>query len=269
MKASQREVLMDPRGWKRMGSRKTFNLNELGPEDEQTTFYKESEWLNEEGIHQRFLVTYSLKYKYYLQSIRAHQIHREDKKIKTYSQFNKKGPHDPKRFVKEVRVTESGEVADKIHLGLDQERIDHEAKFDGFYCISTDYECSPEMLIKIIARRQKIEETFRIMKDEMKARPVYLQRDNRIKAHFLTCFLAMLVYRILEDKLHHQYTVDEIIQTLKEMNVLNQKDLGYQPCYTRTRLTDSLHEAFGFRTDWEFITGKRMKEIIKKSHNPK
>ena len=113
--------------------------------------------------------------------------------------------------------------------------------------------------------RWEIEESFRIMKNDFLSRPAYLSRSDRLKAHFMTCFIALLVYRILERKLGNKYTCDEIISTLISMRVKAEKDIGYSPAYTRTDLTDALHEAAGFRTDYEITRKKAMQGIIRHS----
>ena len=113
--------------------------------------------------------------------------------------------------------------------------------------------------------RWEIEESFRIMKSEFEARPVYLKRDDRIKAHFTTCFIALLIYRILECKLDSQFTCDEIISTLRKMRVTSIGNEGYVPSYTRTKLTDALHEYAGFRTDYELIKKRTIKGICRHS----
>ena len=102
------------------------------------------------------------------------------------------------------------------------------------------------------------------MKSEFKARPVYLSRDDRIKAHFTTCFISLILYKYLEKELNSEYTVNEIIDTLKEMNLTQDKN-NYFPSYTRTELTDRLHETFGFRTDYEVSTYQQIKKIINKT----
>ena len=109
--------------------------------------------------------------------------------------------------------------------------------------------------------RWEIEECFRIMKSEFLARPVHLSRDDRIRAHFLTCFIALLLLRILEHKTDHQFTYPEIIDCLSEMDFTIIKEAGYIPSYTRTDLTDKLHDSLGFRTDYEIITPETMKKI--------
>lgn len=123
-------------------------------------------------------------------------------------------------------------------------------------------------IISVNQKRWEIEECFRIMKSEFNARPVYLSRDDRIKAHFTTCFLALLIYRFLEKKLEDKFTCSEIIQGLVDMNFFELKGEGYTPSYTRTDFTDSLHDAFGFRTDYEIITSFQMKKIIKLTKKP-
>lgn len=129
--------------------------------------------------------------------------------------------------------------------------------------LTTNLEDNPVEIIKINKQRWEIEENFRIMKSDFEARPVYVQRDDRIKAHFLTCYISLLVYRLLEKKLKEEFTCNQILETLREMNMtLLSKDSGYIPSYQRTKLTDALHNAFGFRTDFEFISKASMRSII-------
>ena len=166
-------------------------------------------------------------------------------------------------------MTEAGEKAE-IHFYLDEEKIAEEAKFDGFYAVCTDLmDDDPAEIIKISEKRWQIEECFRIMKTEFSARPVYVQREDRIKAHFLICFLALLIYRLLEKKLDKKYTCREILSTLKEINFASIEGQGFMPLYTRTKLTDDLHEACGFRTDYQLISKNKMRTIQKNSKGKK
>ena len=146
-----------------------------------------------------------------------------------------------------------------------QERVDEEAMYDGFYAVCTDLDDTVDNIVKINQYRWKIEECFRIMKTDFESRPVYVSLQDRIKAHFITCYLALIVYRYLEKKLGNKYTTTEILETLRDMEVLEVAGEGYIPAYTRTDLTDALHEAFGFRTDYSIMSTKKMKEIIKES----
>ena len=120
-------------------------------------------------------------------------------------------------------------------------------------------------ILKVSEGRWQIEECFRILKTDFSARPVYLQDENRIKAHFLICFLALLSYRILEKKLDYKYTCEEILDTLKSMNFAEIQEQGFIPLYKRSKLTDGLHDACGFHTDYQFITKSQLKTIQKKS----
>ena len=147
---------------------------------------------------------------------------------------------------------------------MDYKKINDEAIYDGLYAVCTNLEDDVMDIIIVNKRRWEIEESFRIMKTEFKARPVYLSREDRIKAHFTTCFLALVIYRYLEKALNEQYTVSQIVETLRTMSCIK-KDNDYIPSYKRTILTDSLHEIFGFRTDYEILSEKNIKNIIKQT----
>ena len=156
-------------------------------------------------------------------------------------------------------------MASETIYDLNQNAINKEEKFDGFYGVCTNLNDDVSEIIKINKRRWEIEESFRIMKSEFKARPVYLKRDDRITAHFITCFLALIIFRYLEKELNEEYTVSEIIDVLKNYNFLQSLGDGYIPTYTRTDLTDDLHEKFNFRADYEIVSDKKMKKICKDS----
>ena len=162
------------------------------------------------------------------------------------------------RFVKRTTVTKDGEIAEKTVYGLDQEQIEKEAMYDGFYAVVTNLEGDVGDIIRINQQRWEIEENFRIMKDELGSRPAFVRREDRIKAHFL------IIYRLLEKKIGNRFTCDQIIQTLRAMNMtFLSAASSYIPSYTRTELTDALHQSFGFRTDYEIITKASMRTIIK------
>ena len=175
--------------------------------------------------------------------------------------------NDPKRFIKTLNVTSDGEIAEKTIYTIDQSIIDEEAKYDGLYAVCTNLEDSVEDIIKVNHRRWEIEESFRIMKTDFKSRPVFHSNDEMIKAHFLTCFLALVVYRYVEKNLDEKYTAPEIIDTLRDMNLKLENDNSYIPNYIRTNLTDALHNKFGFRTDFEVISEKNIKKILRQTKN--
>ena len=251
--------------WKLSGDKKTYNLDKIGENEElykDKIFYKER-WINENGLEQKLIVTYSIKYRNYQKQIRNSQIERAQQAINNKNiKLDKCNPNDYKRFVKKTSITGDGEIADTKILSLNHEQIEKEEQFDGFYGVCTNLEDGAEEIIKVNQRRWEIEECFRIMKSEFKARPVYLQRDDRITAHFTTCFLSLVLYRFLEKRLEEKYTCSEIIETIRNMNLYKANELGYLPAYTRTDMTDLLHDKFNFRTDNEITKNSKMKKIL-------
>ena len=213
-------------------------------------------------LEQQLIVTYSIKYRNYLRSVRSRQVERAKKAVEAGAKtVERKRQNDPKRFIKADHATQDGEAAEYTAYYIDENAIAQEEKYDGFYAVYTSLEDGVESIIKVNRRRWEIEECFRIMKSEFQARPVYLKLQDRIVAHFITCFISLILYRYLEKKLDNRYSVGQIIDTLQEMNFIKYEGKGYQPTYTRTELTDALHEAFGFCTSKEIVPVKKMKKI--------
>jgi transposase len=268
LKNHLKDWALSPEDWRLCGDNKTYNLNELDDiEDLDKVFYKER-WIKENGLEQKLLVTYSIKYRNYHRKIRNSQIERALKVIKNPAKLKKSNQNDYKRLIKSTNFTHDGEIAKKVSYNIDTNLILKEEAFDGFYAVCTNLEDDAEDIVKVNRRRWEIEESFRIMKSEFKARPVFLSRDDRIEAHFTTCFLSLVIYRLLEKKLDEKYTCNEIIDNLRDMNFNEIKAEGYVPSYTRTDFTDDLHDAFGFRTDYEIVTLKEMKKIFKATKKP-
>lgn len=256
-------------GWSLDGLQGKFDIakieetEELKEKYKDCTFYKER-WIKEDDLEQKLIVTYSLKYKEYQRYIRSRQIERASKLIKSRpSSLKKHHKNDFKRFITKTNVTEDGEIAENEVYSISQEIISIEEAYDGFYAVCTNLEDDAPAITKINHNRWKIEECFRLLKTDFRARPVYLSRDDRIKAHFTTCFLALTLYRYLEKGLKEEFTSTEIISQLRGMNFYSAPGEGYIPTYTRTDFTDALHEAFGFRTDYQIVTTKQMKKIFK------
>ena len=153
-------------------------------------------------------------------------------------------------------------VANEKTYSINDDLIKEEEKYDGYYALSTNLVGNVDDILKITKGRWEIEESFRIMKSDFLARPVNLSREDRIKAHFMTCFIALLIYRILEKKLDYKYTTREILDTLRTMNVTELKGNGYIPSYERTDITDFIHEKYNFYSDTEIITYKKIKKIF-------
>ena len=264
---------LDPSGWHLSGDKKEYNIKEIENDEKSLELYKDriffkDRWIKENGLEQKLIVTYSLKYKNYQRQIRNSQIERAKVAIANKSfKLDKCNQNDFKRFIKKTNITKEGEIAEKKILSLNIDTIQKEEKFDGFYGVCTNLDDEPEEIIKVNQRRWEIEESFRIMKSEFKARPVYLSRDDRITAHFTTCFLSLVILRFLEKMLDEKYTTSKIIDCLREMNFTESIGNGYIPTYTRTDLTDNLHEKFGFRTDYQITTKTNLKKILKKIKN--
>ena len=265
LKKHLKDWALDPTGWSVSGDYKKYDISKLEETDEikNKVFYKKRA-IKENGLEQYLIVTYCLKYKNYQQRIRNNQIERAKKAIESKSiKLDKCNQNDYKRFVTKTSVTKDGEIAEGKILSLNLEQIEKEEQFDGFYGVCTNLEDDAEEIIKVNQRRWEIEESFRIMKSEFKARPVYLSRDDRITAHFTTCFLSLVLHRYLEKILDEKYTASEIIDTLRDMNLVKNCDEGYIPAYTRTDITDELHNKFNFRTDYEIIKNSNIKKFLK------
>lgn len=266
--------VFEPDGWKLPGSKKNYDISKLENIIEKSNsinksklyskvFFKER-WIKENGLEQRIIVTYSLKYRDYQRSIRNSQIKRAEKLIDSNpKKIGKPKQNDFKRFINKTNCTDDGEIAENELYSINKVIIQKEESFDGFYAVCTNLEDDVSEIIKVNHRRWEIEECFRIMKSEFKARPVYLRNDDRIKAHFITCFTSLIIYRLLEKKLDEKFTCHNIITELQEMYFKENKGNGYEPIYTRTDFTDALHAAFGFHTDYQIVTSKQMKKILK------
>ena len=272
LKKDLKKWCLDPEGWKLEGDGREYNISELedSPEERNKIYYKQRfiEGYDKErdiSFDQVLIVSYSLKYKSYQQKIRDRQVERAKKYIEHPSRIDRKRQNDAKRFITKTSFNSDGEIAENTLYELDEKAVADEAQYDGFYAVCTNLDDDPADIVKINRGRWEIEESFRIMKSEFEARPVYLQRDDRIEAHFLTCFIALLIYRILEKKLNEAFTCQDIIRTLRGMNMRKIGNSGYIPTYTRTKLTDSLHGYAGFRTDYEITTPKSMAGIIRRT----
>ena len=276
------EWSLDTKGWRIVEygkdgstglSSDEYDLSTLDSSQYRDVLFCRDRWIKVgkkgEELEQRMIVTFSFKYRDYLRYTRNKQIARAERIIeKGYAGKYAKSQNDPKRFITSESCTADGEVAEHVSYALNQEMIEQEERFDGFYAICTDLEDAPGDIIHINGGRWIIEDCFRITKTDFEARPVYLRRDDRITAHFLTCFLALLIYKYLAKKVNRggrYFSPSEIISTLQDMNFLSVAGEGYVPTYTRTDLTNNLHGSAGFRTDTQIVPKQKMKTIITES----
>lgn len=269
LKKADKEWALKKSGWRIVGKNKFINLDELLKDQEaiekhyNTIFYKEMPFQESTIKDQRLIVTYSLKYHYYLAKIRNRQIDKAKRQIENKKIKEKLNSHDYRRFIQKIKTTHDGEIAEETYLSLNEQLINEESQYDGFYAVCTNLDDNVESIVTLNKKRWKIEESFRIIKTDFKARPVYLQRDDRIEAHFLTCFISLLIQRIIEKRLEEKYTTHEIIKTLRDFKFYEVKGEGYAPTYIRTKLTDDLHSISGFNTSYEIVNQTKMKKIIK------
>lgn len=274
LKAHLKKWALSPVGWKLPGSEKSYDISKIDEMIDKAkdnrkikskVFFKER-WIKENDFEQRLIITYSIKYRDYQREIRNSQIERAQKVIATNpTKIKRCNQNDYKRFIRKTNFTPDGEVAEKEIYSIASALIQKEEVFDGFYGVCTNLEDDVSEIIKINHRRWEIEECFRIMKSEFKARPVYLSKDDRIVAHFTTCFISLIIYRLLEKRLNENFTCHEIISGIRDMEFFDVKGEGYVPTYTRTDFTDVLHDAFGFRTDYQILNTRMMKKILKET----
>ena len=265
LSAEERTWALSRTGFKRLSDDSMVDITDLSEADKNQLYYKDKPFTTK-NLHQRLIITYSPKYAAYQKAVRAEQISRAEKMVANGSlKRQRKNPNDPARFVNKVAVTENGEKAD-VHYYLDLDRIADEEQYDGLYAVCTDLlDDDVSDILKVSEGRWQIEDCFRTMKTDFEARPVYLNREDRIKAHFLTCFLALLHFRLLSRSLKGDYTTGQLLDTLKNIQFADVEEQGFMPVYERQGITDDFHETCGFRTDYQFITKRKMKGIQKKS----
>jgi transposase len=218
-------------------------------------------------LKQRIIITFSRKVMEYQRRIRNAQIERA-RNILKYRDVEevKKGPHDVTRFIKRMSVTLDGEKA-VDHYDIDQSVIDEEEKYDGYYAVATNLGDDAKAILNINSQRYKIEDCFRILKTSFSARPVYHSKKNRIIAHFMVCYTALLIYRLLECKLDQygtHFTTDNILDTLKNMNVSNTQDMYYTAAYRGSQVCTALNGLYGLGLDKKYYQPKELNKKIKK-----
>lgn len=290
LKGIYKEEVFKDDNWRIVGDlTKTYKLSDILNNEEsskihyETVFYK---IVQTETAHvvQDLIVTFQIKYRDYLRNVRNGQIERAKNKISSSKKGDKiklsNNPNDYRRLIKEeVKTIENNKKNIKednslnepkkkekfsYSYSIDNDVVKEEEKYDGYYGITTNLNGDIKDILAISKNRWEIEESFRILKTDFDSGTVYLSREDRIKSHFLTCFISLLIYRILENKLNYKYTNTTIIEKLREMEVYEEKNSGYSPAYVRNDLTDDLHETFGYRTDYEIVPYENFKKIFDK-----
>ena len=269
LKDEYKQQVFNKSGWRIANDLKNvYNLENIENNEElkekyyDTLFYKIIE-TETKSVKQDLIVTFNFTYFDYNRGIRNNQIERAKKSIETNNVTRKgKNQNDYRRLINSINSTNNGEVAKNTSYSINQELIKEEEQYDGYYALTTNLVGDITKIFKIVKGRWEIEKSFRIMKSDFLARPVNLSREDRIKAHFMTCFISLFIYRLLEKNLDNKYTSSQILETLRKMTMLEQKGLGFEPIYERTNITDELHDLFNFNTDLELINYKKMKKIL-------
>lgn len=274
------DFALEKTGWRILGNLKDiYDLSNITDEFKEkhynSIFYKETN-CETKSVKQALIITFSFKYQDYHHKLKQHQYERAQKLVTDINKNNEyakkkkdiekikitKNQNDPKRFINQISITKDGEVAECIKYEINESLFEEEEKYNGLYGITTNLKDDTSTIIKVMNGRWEIEESFRIMKHDFDSGTVYLSREDRIKGHFITCFISLFIYRYLEHKLDNKYTVNEIVEKLQEIKLLEHKGKGYEPIYKRDNLTDDLHTFLGTNTDNEIITYKKIKKIF-------
>lgn len=219
----------------------------------------------EETLH----VTFSVKYYIYQRTIFNRQLEAAANWLDRDVDSIKKGPNDIRRFIKTISATKSGEAATETRNVIDQEVMEKEKRFHGFYAVATSLDSPIQEILEINAGRWRIEQSFRIMKSEFDSRPAYVSTEDHIKGHFALCYIALLVYRILEEKLKEKnqnetYTTSQILRTIKNMDVIEKADNGYfESIYTGSKTLDALEKTFGLGLNKKYYKSKTLNNHFK------
>lgn len=283
LKKPLKEWAVSHDGWKLQGYPDTYNLDDLADKEtieiegkkrkiSDLVFYKQrrekttkktasskTKYILEEQI----IVTYSRKFAVYQKHIRDKKLERARELLKNPGKLTKTNQRDPRYYITETAITKDGEVAKEKVYEINESKIAEEEKYDGFYAVTTDLDDDDlSLIINANKQRWEIEESFEIMKSELRTRPMYVQQEDSISGHLLTCFIALLVYRLLEKKfLKEKYTCTEIFSTLRDLNISHLNGTYYVPAFNRTPLVDDLVEIFGFQPSRKIIQQKNLKKF--------
>ena len=261
--------------WHTKGHDESFTLEEaagiFGDRFTDMVFYRER-WTKEtyrgrdgrtRELEEHLIVTYSHKYAVYQRKTRAEQIARAQQKIDRGESCKPKSPNDCRRLIRTVSATAEGEPAEQSCSGIDWEKVHAEERFDGFYAYGTSLDDHPLDILKANSFRSEIETLFRVTKTNLDLRPIYLSRRDRIIGHFITCFMALLILKQLQQSLPQHHSVDSLCDTLRAVKLLYHDAYGYEPAFDRNELTDELQLNANIQIDTEIIPKPTMRKILK------
>ena len=274
-------MALDPEGWRIAFRDKTlppvdpenphreiFNLNEIDLEAERhTRFYKEIivnkrlDGRADTERAERVIVTYSHDFALYLRHKREERLRQAQKIVRNKQAKSRQSQQDPRRYVRTTYITKDGQKANHVSMAINEQTVENEARFDGFYAYGTSLDDHAIDILRARSFHHQIEHLFRTTKTFLDARPVYLQRQDRIRSHFLICFLAMVILKMLQRQLDMpEVSIDRLISTLKGFEFDHFQGIGYRPLFTRNEVTDKLQELSNVTVDTQIVEEKTMRK---------
>lgn len=271
-----KEWALEKNGWRKLGDRddRTYDISALDLEAEKEALYYRERWFKEnrsnvKDYEERLIVTFSPKYALYQRQLRAQHIEKALRMIENKSEKSRQTQQDPRRLIATTHCTAEGEVAEKSVMGLDMGAIGREEVMDGLNCIATRLEDSVGDILHVNGFRYEIEHLFRVTKTEFDARPVYLRREDRIRAHFAICFVALLLLKAFQKQVNEglvaeqKYSSEQIINALSGMDYNIVRGTGYVPAYSATQLRSRCCEVSEVHIDTQIVLNRKMRQYIK------
>lgn len=271
-----REWALEKKGWRRLGDIEdvTYDISEINLENEKNHLYYRERWFKEnrsgvKAYEERLIVTFSPKYALYQRQLRAQHIDKALGMIKRKSEKSRQTQQDPRRLISTIKYTNDGEEAQNTVMTLDQELIEKEKAMDGLNCIATRLEDPVSDILHVNGFRNEIEHLFRVTKTEFDARPVYLRREDRIRAHFAICFVALLLLKAFQKQVNegldedNHYSTEQIISALAGMDYNVVRGTGYVPAYTATTLRTRCCETANLPINREIVLNRKMRQYLK------
>lgn len=270
-----RARLMGDGGWKRFGdaSGRLYSLKEIREDANlrDVIFYHDEKFaMGSDGFEERIVTTYCGRLREYQRSVRERQLQRAMELVRQGKIRKGVNQNDVRRFIVVDSVTENGEVAEKKVFSIDRERFEEESEYDGFYAVTTDLDDDPGEIIRINRGRWEIEESFRIMKSDFDGRPVFVSREDRIRAHFLTCYLAFMIFRIIEQKLNKgdvRYTDPEILRTLRDYEAIDAEN--FYVGAMEGKAVRALESTFGLVGSMTALSKAQFRRLVARSKKEK
>ena len=271
-----REWALEKKGWRKLGDKddRTYDISDLDLEAEKNSLYYRERWFKEnrsnvKDYEERLIVTFSPKYALYQRQLRAQHIEKALSMIEKKSEKSRQTQQDPRRLIATTHCTTDGEIAENSVMSLDPEIIEKEKAMDGLNCVATRLEDSVGEILHVNGFRYEIEHLFRVTKTEFDARPVYLRREDRIRAHFAICFIALLLLKAFQRQLNEglgeeqRYSSEQIINALAGMDYNIVRGTGYVPAYSATALISRSCKVSGVQIDTQIVLNRKMRQYIK------